>query len=152
MTGPRSHTNATPPARVARHNRQASELVLGANGPVVTVSARVAAILMRSADLNTYHLKHRGIDAEVDQTLIALKVIALSWRETATGTKNAPKAELTPELEWLSTQQAGVALALTDSAIRKAIRENRLQASRIGRAYRINREQLAHFKARKEQT
>jgi excisionase family DNA binding protein len=132
--------------------RQATELVVGSDGPVVTVSARVAAILMRSADLSTYHLKHRGIDPEVDQTLIALKVIALSWRKTATGTKNAARPELDAQLEWLSTEQAGAALAMTGRAIRKAIRENRLQASRIGRAYRINREQLAHFKARKEQT
>lgn len=62
---------------------------------------------------------------------------------------DAPKAELVPQLEWLSTKQAADALAMTDRAIRKAIRENRLKATTIGRAYRINREQLAHFKARK---
>lgn len=133
-----------------RRTRQAHELVVGADGPIVTVSARVAAFLMRHAGLNTYHLDHRGIDPEVDQTLIALNVLALHWRATATGTKNAAQPELDTQLEWLNTTQAGAALAMTDSAIRKAIRENRLQANRVGRAYRINREQLAHFKARKE--
>lgn len=125
---------------------------MGADGPVVTVSARVAAFLMRYAGLNTYHLDNRGVDPEVDQTLIALKVIALSWRETATGTKNAARPELDPQSEWLSTQQAGAVLRMTDSAIRKAIRDNRLQANRVGRSYRINREQLAHFKGRKGPT
>jgi len=110
----------------------------------------VAAVLLRYAELDRYHLTHRGEDAEVDQALIALKVAALTWRESATGTKNAARPELAPQLEWLSTKEAADALAMTDRAIRKAIREDRLQAATIGRAYRINREQLAHFKARKE--
>ncbi|MET3450101.1 helix-turn-helix domain-containing protein [Curtobacterium sp. 1544] len=130
-------------------NRQARELVHGTDGPVVLVSARAAAWLIRYAELDSYHQTHRGEDAEVDQTLIALKVAALSWRNAATGTKSAAKPELTAQLEWLSTKQAADALAMTDRAIRKAIRENRLQATTVGRAYRINREQLAHFKARK---
>lgn len=130
--------------------RQAKELVHGTDGPVVLISARAAAWLIRYAELERYHEGHRGEDAEIDQTLIALKVAALSWRNTATGTKSAAKPELAAQLEWLSTRQAADALAMTDRAIRKAIRENRLKATMVGRAYRINREQLAHFKARKE--
>lgn len=122
----------------------------GLDGPVVVVSGRVAAWMLRHAGLEAYHLEHRGEDADIDQTLIAMKVAALSWRSTATGTKSAAKPELNAQLEWLSTKQAADALAMTDRAIRKAIRENRLQATMVGRAYRINREQLAHFKARKE--
>ncbi|PZE71777.1 hypothetical protein DEJ27_03095 [Curtobacterium sp. MCPF17_018] len=131
-------------------NRHARELVHGTDGAVVVVSGRAAAWLLRYAELDRYHADHRGEDAEIDQTLIAMKVVALSWRESATGTRNASHAELSAELEWLSTKQAADALAMTDRAIRKAIRENRLKATMVGRAYRINREQLAHFKARKE--
>ncbi|MFL0359063.1 excisionase family DNA-binding protein [Curtobacterium flaccumfaciens] len=130
--------------------RQARELVHGMDGVVVLVTGRAAAWLLRYAELDHYHASHRGEDPEIDQTLIALKVAALSWRESATGTKNAAAAELPTQLQWLSTKQAADALAMTDRAIRKAIRENRLKANRVGRAYRINREQLAHFKARKE--
>lgn len=130
--------------------RQARDLVHGTEGPVVLISARAAAWLIRYAELERYHEAHRGQDAEIDQSLIALKVAALSWRSAATGTSNAPRPELATQLEWLSTKQAADALAMTDRAIRKAIRENRLKANRVGRAYRINREQLAHFKARKE--
>ncbi|MEV7762255.1 helix-turn-helix domain-containing protein [Curtobacterium flaccumfaciens] len=129
--------------------RKASELVVGVSGPEVIVSGRSAAWLLRYAGLNEYHLDHRGEDAEIDETLVALKVAALSWRNTATGTADAPKAELNAQSDWLSTTQAADALAMTDRAIRKAIRENRLKATTVGRAYRINREQLAHFKARK---
>lgn len=129
--------------------RQARELVHGSEGPVVLVSGRSAAWLLRYAELDRYHAAHRGEDAEIDQTLIAMKVVALSWRESATGTKGAPVAELAAQSDWLSTKQAADALAMTDRAIRKAIRENRLKATMVGRAYRIDREQLAHFKARK---
>jgi len=127
----------------------AAALVAGMSGPVVIMSGRVAAVLLRYADLDRYHLDHRGEDSEVDAALIAMKVVALQWRSTATGTRDAPKAELDGQSEWLSTKQAADALAMTDRAIRKAIRENRLKATTVGRAYRINREQLAHFKARK---
>ncbi|MBT1582574.1 helix-turn-helix domain-containing protein [Curtobacterium flaccumfaciens] len=80
---------------------------------------------------------------------MALKVVALSWRNTASGTADAPKAELDAQSDWLTTTQAADALAMTDRAIRKTIRGNRLKATTVGRAYRINREQFAHFKARK---
>ena len=129
--------------------RRAKDLVIGVSGPEVVVSGRAAAWLLRYAGLNEYHLDHRGEDAEIDETLVALKVAALTWRNTATGTADAPKPELDAQSEWLSTKQAADALAMTDRAIRKAIRENRLKATTVGRAYRINREQLAHFKARK---
>ncbi|MBO9046712.1 excisionase family DNA-binding protein [Curtobacterium flaccumfaciens pv. flaccumfaciens] len=132
-----------------RRVKQASELLTGVDGPVVLLSARACAWLLRYAELDRYHLDHRGEDAEIDQSLIALKTAAFIWRDSATGTKNAAKPELPADSEWLSTKQAADALAMTDRAIRKAIREKRLQANTVGRAYRINREQLAHFKARK---
>ncbi len=129
--------------------RRAADLVLGVRGPEVVVSGRAAAFLLRYAELNRYHLDHRGEDPEIDETLVALKTAALIWRSSETGTLDAPRPELEPQLEWLSTNEAADALAMTDRAIRKAIREKRLQANTVGRAYRINREQLAHFKARK---
>jgi excisionase family DNA binding protein len=129
--------------------RQARELVHGIDGPVAVISGRAAAWMLRYAGLEQYHAEHRGEDAEIDQVLIALKVVALSWRNSVTGTSNAVTPELNAQSEWLGTKQAADALAMTDRAIRKAIRENRLKATTVGRAYRINREQLAHFKARK---
>jgi hypothetical protein len=60
--------------------RRASELVLGTSGPEVIVSARAAPILLQYAQLDRYHLYHRGEDAETDETLVALKTAALIWR------------------------------------------------------------------------
>lgn len=120
------------------------EYLVLSNG--VFVTARVAAYLLRYAELERYRISHRGEDPEVDSTLVALTVAALEWRSSATGTKDAARPELDTSLEWLGTRAAATQLGVTDSAIRKAIRERRLKAEKIGSVYRINREQLAHFK------
>lgn len=125
-------------------------LVVGRGGPSVIITGRVAAFLLRYAQLETYHRQHRGEDPEVDSALIAMKAVALEWRSSATGTREAAAPELDRSSVWLSTEQAAGALAMTDSGIRKAIRENRLKATRVGKTWRINQEQLAHFRARKE--
>lgn len=78
----------------ARRVRRASELILGHHGPEVIVSARAAAFLLRYAALDQYHREHRGEDAEIDETLVALKTAALIWRNTETGTMNAARPEL----------------------------------------------------------
>ncbi|MDN4595907.1 helix-turn-helix domain-containing protein [Leifsonia virtsii] len=129
--------------------RQATELVIAAGGPEVIISGRAAAFLLRYAGLNQYHVDHRGEDPEIDQTLVALKVAALAWRGTATGTQEAAKPELDRGSQWLSTSQAAAAIQVTDRAIRKAIRERRLHAEKVGRTYRISREQLAHYRERR---
>ncbi|MCA1709456.1 MAG: hypothetical protein LC808_41710 [Actinobacteria bacterium] len=51
----------------------AEHLVHGLDAPVVLVSGRVAAWLLSRARLDQYHRTHRGDDAEVDQTLLALR-------------------------------------------------------------------------------
>jgi len=58
--------------------RRASELIVGTSGPKVIVSGRAAAGLLRYAGLNEYHLNHRGEDAEIDETLVALKAAGLA--------------------------------------------------------------------------
>lgn len=126
--------------------RSASSLVVAADGPEVLVSGRVAAYLLRHAGLDQWRREHRGEDPEVDNTLVALTVVALKWRGSATGTQQAARPELNPQSEWLSTSQAATQLGITDAGVRKAIRERRLDANQIGRSYRINLEQLAHFK------
>jgi len=111
----------------------------------VRVSARVAAWLLRYAGLDQYRREHRGEDPEVDNTLVQLTVIAYEWRSSATGTRDAPKAELDPQFTWMSTTQAAQQIGLTPRGIVKAITENRLKAERVGRTWRINPEQLAYY-------
>ena len=128
--------------------RDVERRVIGVNGPEVVVPGRVAAYLLRNAGLDVYRREHRGEDPEVDNTLLALTIIALHWRNTATGTRNAAAPELAASSEWLSTNQAATVLGLTERGIRKAIQEHRLQATRVGRTWRISREQLAHYQQR----
>ena len=126
--------------------RTASDLVFGLGGPVVVVSGRVAAILNHKAKLDDFRVKVRGIDPELDASLAALKFVAEQWRTSATGSPEAPVAEAAASSEWVSTSQAGNDLHVTDRAIRLAIKEGRLEARQVGRAWRIHREELQHFK------
>ncbi|PZE93901.1 hypothetical protein DEJ00_01395 [Curtobacterium sp. MCLR17_039] len=128
--------------------RQPENLVVGSHGPEVTVTGRVAAYLLRHAGLDAYRRQHRGEDPEVDNTLVALTVVALNWRSSATGTREAATPELDHTADWMSTRQAADALGLSDRGIRKAIQEHRLHAVRVGRAWRVDREQLAQYTER----
>ncbi len=119
------------------------------DGSVVVVPRRVCAYLNRYADLERFRLQTRGQDAEVDSVLIAFRLAELKWREAATGTKEAARPELEgPSTTWISTTQAAAHLGVGDRAIRKAIAEGRLHAVSVAGRWRIQREQLEHFKTR----
>ncbi|MFJ5693316.1 helix-turn-helix domain-containing protein [Arthrobacter sp. NPDC093125] len=130
--------------------RPATAYVHGVNGPVVVIPARVCAWLERHAKLNEVRIQERGADPEVDAVLVALRLAALTWRTTATGTPVAAKPEVAPDLnQWLSTGQAADRLGITDRAVRLAIQEQRLHATNVAGRWRITREDLEHFSAAK---
>ncbi|TDN42555.1 excisionase family DNA binding protein [Curtobacterium flaccumfaciens] len=133
-------------------HRPPEHLVLGGRGPEAVVTGRVAAYLLRHAGLDDYRRRHRGEDPEVDNTLVALTLVALTWRSSATGTRQAATPELDHTADWMSTRQAAEALGLSDRGIRKAIQERRLHAVRVGRAWRVDREQLAQYTERTDKT
>jgi excisionase family DNA binding protein len=125
--------------------RPPSSYVHGINGPCVIVPARVASWLERYCQLNEARITARGKDPEVDNVLNAIRVTAMAWRASATGsTQPAEPEELTP---WVGTSEASEELDVTDRAIRHAIKENRLKASNINGRWRIAREDLEHYKA-----
>jgi excisionase family DNA binding protein len=123
--------------------RPPSAYVHGLNGPVVILPARVCAWLEYHAALNKLRIERRGIDPEVDQALVAVRVAAVAWRTSATGRTTAPEPEV-PE-EWVSTAQAAEHLGITDRAVRLAIKEGRLTATQVDGNHRISSEALAHF-------
>lgn len=124
--------------------------VHGIGGTVVIIPARVCAWLERHARLNEVRIQERGADAEVDAVLVALRLAALTWRTTATGTPVAAKPEATTDLnQWLSTTQAADILYITDRAVRLAISEKRLPATLVNGRWRITREDIQHFAAAK---
>lgn len=123
----------------------------GIDGPVAILPARVCALLERHADLDNFRIKNRGVDAQVDHALIALHSAAATWRRSRTGTAHPPAPE-PARSSWVTTTQAADALRVTSRAIRKAIQEGRLDATRVDDRWRITREDLEHFRARQTGT
>lgn len=129
--------------------RPAEHLLHGLDGPVVILSGRVCAYLNKYAALDRFRSDNRGADAEVDNALVAMRIAALKWQESATGTKQAPQPELDASFQWLSTTQAATQLRVSDRAIRKAIAEHRLTAENVAGRWRISRTEFEHYKARR---
>lgn len=128
-------------------SRPAEHLILSGG---VYVSARVCAYLNRYARLEEFRTAHRGTDPEVDNTLVAFRMAELQWRGAATGTRQPPEPELARTSEWLSTTQAQVHLRIGARAIRKALSEGRLQGEQVAGRWRITREAIAHYNARRD--
>lgn len=130
--------------------RQPAAYVHGVGSPVVVLPGRVCAWLERYAKLNEVRIQNRGVDAEVDAVLVAVRVAALAWRDAATGSPVAAKPEVAADLnQWLSTTQAADILYITDRAVRLAISEKRLPATQVNGRWRITREDVQHFAAAK---
>ncbi|MFJ1510909.1 helix-turn-helix domain-containing protein [Cellulosimicrobium funkei] len=128
--------------------RTASSYVIGVDGPAVVVPARVAAWLEARAGLSGLRVKARGIDPEVDAVLVAIRVVGLAWRDSATGSHVEPEPEVPRgSSQWLSTGQAADLLGITDRAVRLAISENRLPAQQVAGRYRITRADVEHYRA-----
>ncbi|OZF00559.1 helix-turn-helix domain-containing protein [Rhodococcoides fascians] len=119
----------------------------GLAGVEVTIPGRIAALIDTRCNLAELRISLRGQDPEVDAVLMAIRLAALHWRTSATGSADAPTPEAEPLSEWVSTAEAANILYCTDRAVRLAINEKRLNATRVGRSYRITREDLEHFKA-----
>jgi hypothetical protein len=114
--------------------------------PEVGVPARVVAWFLQYARLSDY----RGRDPEVDVVLAAMEDMAKRWRRSVTGTPRAVEPERPAGSSWLSTSQAASEVGFVDSrGIRKAIAEKRLEATFVDGRWRISRESLAHFKAKR---
>jgi len=127
-----------------------AEHYLHAGGGVVIVPARVAALLNRAV-LDDWRPGVREVDPELDAVLTALSVAGRAWRNASTGTATPAKPELATKSEWLSTTQAATKLRITDRGARKAITDGRLDAVKVAGRWRVSREALAHFQARRTQ-
>lgn len=112
------------------------------------VPARVAAWLERHAGLDEYRRANRGTDPDVDDVLNALHQVALAWRGSATGTRDAqPPEPAAHSPQWLTSTQAAEILNITDRGVRKAIRTGHLKAENLGGRWRISLEDTHHYKA-----
>lgn len=121
---------------------------------MVMVPSRVAALIDREMDMHALRIRARANDPEVYEVLLSLHEVALAWRSSAVAgteedTRPEPKRGL-EQTKQLTSTEAADHLGVTDRAIRKAIHEGRLAASKTGSKWLIDREELAHFKTRRK--
>lgn len=126
--------------------RPPAAYVHGLHGPVVVVPARVCAWLERHAGIAQLRAEHRGRDAEVSAVLVGVGVAAAKWRASATGTADAKRPESDAPSE-MSTRQASDLVGVTERAIRQAIAEGRLTATRVGSRWVLTREDVEQYRA-----
>lgn len=123
-------------------------MIVGKDGPAVILDARACAVLERYAGLSDLRVRVRGVDPHISRQLEEVRLAALSWRSSATGTEEASGPEPATDSErWLSTGEAADLVGVTSRAIRKAIDEGRLEAVKVGGHNRISREDLEHYRA-----
>ncbi len=128
--------------------------VHGVDGPCVVVPARVAALFVARAGLADFHVQHRGLDAEVDAVLVALKVAAAAWRarhvSSDRGTSRADGlVESARSPQWLSTTATARLLGITPRAVVKAIDTDRLPAQWASGRWWIDPADIEHYRAQR---
>jgi excisionase family DNA binding protein len=116
-------------------------------GSVVVVPSRIAALLVRHGGLARYHVENRGLDPELDDVLVALKVAAAAWAASVDGSDPRKPPEAEPFSAWLAPVEVADLLGLTDSRVRQEIRAGRLKAERVGRGWRVSRQDFEHYRA-----
>lgn len=136
---------------MSARTRPAEAYVHGVEGPVAVVPGRVAAWLERAAGLRRLRTEVRGMDPEVDATLVGLAAAAALWRErvgtgSPCGTGQAEQGTGGPASP-VTTTEAATVLGITARGVRKAIEGGRLRAHRVGDVWLIGREDLAQYRA-----
>jgi len=127
--------------------RQPPGYIVGESGPAVVVGGRVAAALERYAGLDAFRRQMRGTDPELDNTLLALRMVALAWRTSVTGRREEAPPEAEAASLWVNTNQAALRLGIGDRAVRLAIQEKRLPAVMVDGRWRITRIDLELYRA-----
>jgi excisionase family DNA binding protein len=128
----------------------ANPYVVGRGGLEARLSARVCHVLEAKlgpalANLRTHT---RGVDQETAYALMAVREVAMSFvppEEQAV----VATSEQAAVLEWLDTSEAADLMGLrTPRAVTQAIARGRLPAVKVGRAWRIRRTDIEHYRTR----
>jgi excisionase family DNA binding protein len=133
--------------------RTAEQMVHGLDGPCAVLPGRACAALNRLLELDKVRIQIRGQDAQLDQALMAIKLAATAFAGSGTGTFVAPQPEPMARSgqqlkDTVGTTTAATILGMTDRAIRKAINEKRLPATKDDSGHhRISRNDLANYLA-----
>jgi len=121
--------------------------VHGVEGAVAVVPARVAAWLDARLNLSQVRQAVRGNDPEVDNVLLALRLVAMTWPASAHGSEARKSPEIAPPCAWVGTRHAADRLGITERAVRQAIETQRLPAEQVDGRWRITRDDIEHYRA-----
>jgi hypothetical protein len=108
---------------------------------------RIAALIERRTNISSLRVQVRGVDPEATDVLEQLRMAALSWSSSSTGTTDDESRELAAPSKWMGTSEVAKGLGQTREAVGKAIRTGRLAARKLNDRYQIDREDYEHYKA-----
>lgn len=111
----------------------------------VIVPPRIAYILETSVGLTAFRGKTRGDDSELDAALNAIRWAAMQWAASLSGSTPRKAAEAKPH--WYTPAQIAGQTGITPHAVRLAIREGRLPATKEERTWKVSAADYANFRA-----
>jgi excisionase family DNA binding protein len=109
----------------------------------VQMSIRVAWLLESRTSLSEIRRRERGQDPELDDFLNAVRVAAFTYDKTGGST---PRKAKEAKARWYTPQQIATQMGVTPHAIRLAIREGRLPATKHGRTWRITPAEYKNYR------
>ena len=122
-------------------------------GAVAVIDGRICHMLNKLVGLDKLRAQVRGQDAQLDQTLLAIRLAGVAFDEiTSAGTISAPQGETLPQSQsqlndTLGTTEAAALLHITRRAVSNECKQKRLPSTLIGGRYRITRDDLAAYMA-----
>ena len=119
----------------------------GDEGPVVIVTAHVAAYLSRRMPLDRLRGDARDMrDAEVYHVLNALRRAALTYESALAAPAPVIQQEPRDQERMLSSSQAGALLHLTARGVRDACEKGRLEAQQVDGRWQITRAAVRRYR------
>jgi excisionase family DNA binding protein len=122
-------------------------------GAVAVIDGRICHMLSKLVGLDKLRAQVRGQDAQLDQTLLAIRLAGIAYDESASaGTIAAPQGEPVPQSHsqlhnTLSTAEAAALLHMTRRAVSSECKQKRLPSTLVGGRYRITRNDLTAYMA-----
>ncbi|MGV9600795.1 helix-turn-helix domain-containing protein [Streptosporangium sandarakinum] len=116
--------------------------------PAPAIHPRTVAILAEHLDFRRLRIAYRA-DPEVYADLVTLTVLALAAR---TGRADATEMVIRTPIEQhsnMTTNQVAQHLGITADAVRRAVREGRLTATKHGAQWVVTPEDLAAYRIRR---
>lgn len=115
---------------------------------VAIVPGWACDLLDQRLKLKEFRAKVRGENTQFDQVLVAIRLAALEWRASATGsTEPATPEPVASSDQWVTTTIAAGLLGILDRAVRLAIKNDRLPAENQHGRWLIARKDIEHYRA-----